>query len=124
MRLYTVADLSPGCAVKTNTPCGDVLAALNNVSSARRSTMTLSTALRVVSGTNRNGTPHETTCTGWPVPATAAGDSDNAEAVRAGSGIGSPNVGRPCVIQTNARSSPCHVIVTGVGPAFCPNMKL
>jgi hypothetical protein len=63
---------------------------VNNESRTPGLIVALSTALRVVSGTNRNGTPHDTTCTGWPVPATAAGDSDSAAAVRAGSGITAP----------------------------------
>ena len=121
MRLYTVARLSPGSAEKTNTPCADDFDAVNRLSSTPRFTTALSTALRVVSGTKRNGTPHDTTCTGRPVPATAAGESESAAAARAGSGIGSPYRGSGCVIHTKLSSSPVHVIVTGTGPMLSPN---
>src|SRR5207247_8593163 len=64
MRLYTVARLSPGSAEKTNTPCADDFDAVNRLSSTPRFTTALSTALRVVSGTKRHGTPRDQTCTG------------------------------------------------------------
>src|SRR6185369_6653952 len=97
-----------------NTPWAPLFVSWISESSTPAFTTALSTAIRVVNGTNTNGTPHETTCTGQPVPATAAGDSDSAAAARAGSGIGSPKVGSACVIQTNVKWPPCHVSVTGV----------
>src|SRR5712672_991920 len=57
-------------------PCAGVLVSLNTVSSTALLTTTLSTAMRVVSGTNRNGTPQDTIWAGSPVPVTAAGDSE------------------------------------------------
>src|SRR5207244_8627329 len=72
------------------------------------------------SGTKRNGTPHDTTCTGQPVPATAAPGSPNAEAAPAGSAIGTPNEGVPWVIHANVKSSPRHVNATGTGPTPRP----
>ena len=48
-----------------------------------RSSTALSTARRVARGTNRNGTPHDTTWTGNPVAVTAAAGSPSAAAARA-----------------------------------------
>src|SRR5204863_6606376 len=100
-----------------------VFVARSSSSSSPGLTTTLSTALRVVRATKRNGTPHETVSTGSPVPATAAGDSDSAAAVRAGSGIGSPKTGNACVIQAKSRSSPFQVIATGTGPILQSNTR-
>ena len=85
-------------------------------------TTALSTALRVVSGTNRNGTPHDTTCTGRPVPATAGRRERRAPPRRAPDpAIGSPKVGSGCVIHAKPRSSPFQVSATGTGPMPRPN---
>ena len=80
--------------------------------------------MRVVSGTNRNGTPHDTIWTGSPVPVTAAGESDSAAAVRAGSGIVSPKIGSRWVIHAKLRSSPAHVSATGTAPMLQPNTNV
>jgi len=72
----------------------------------------------VVSGTNRNGTPHETTWTGWPVPATAAGDSDNAVAVCAGSDLVLILAGVAGIGTLVQRAPVVLVLVRGFGAAF------
>src|SRR5207237_4857140 len=113
MRLYTVARSGPCSAVNRKTPFAFVPADWSSESYSARLRTALSTARRVASGTNRNGTPHETTWTGLLVPETAAADSDNAAAARAGSGIGSPKVGFGCVIHTKRRSSPFQLSATG-----------
>ena len=64
MRLYAVAPSDPGSVVKKNTPLGRGFALCSSASNGWLLTAALSTARRVVSGTNRNGTPHEMTCTG------------------------------------------------------------
>ena len=81
----------------------------------------LSTAARDVRGTYRNGTPHDTTCTGKPVPATAGADSESAAAAPAGFASGWPKTGLAWLIQAKLNSSPFHVSVTGTGPMPQPN---
>ena len=77
----------------------------------------------MTSGTKRNGTPLDTTCTGSPVPATAASDRPTAAAAPAGFAIGSENVGLGCVIHAKDKSLSFHVSDTGTGPIPRPNTK-
>src|SRR6185295_5965970 len=111
IRLYAVAPSAPGCAEKRNTPFDDTFDDCMKASNAAAPTLASSTALRVASGTNTNGTPHDTSWTGCPVAATASGDSDSAAAAADGSS-GSPKTGVFCVIHAKLRSSPFHVSVT------------
>ena len=123
IRLYTVALSPPRSCEKRNTPDASTRAARKNVSMASKLLAALSTARRVASGMKRNATPHETTCTGRPVPATAACGNPRAPAAPAGSAIGSENVGSCCVIEAKLRSLPRHVRATEVGPRPRPNTK-
>ena len=77
----------------------------------------LSTARRVVTGTKRNGTPHDTTCTGRPVPATSSAGSPSAAAAHAA--IRHRIVKTSAAAASSRRSSGrrCRqVSATGVGP--------
>ena len=73
MRLYTVARSAPGSGVNTKMPLGCGFMLCSRAPNGSRFTDALSTACRVISGTNRNGTPHEMTCTGVVAAVTADG---------------------------------------------------
>src|ERR1700687_3107433 len=122
-RLYTVAPSPTFSDENRNTGSSSSSTARMNASYAGASSAALSTARLVASGTSRNGTPHDTVCTGNPVAVTAAPDRRNAAAAPDGSGIGEPKAGVGCVIHTKLNSPSRHVSETGVGPTPRPSTR-